>query len=337
MALDPVSALLSTTISNFSPRITENIMTNNALLWLFRRANMKSGGVDMENAPNGEGSEGYKVISGGSAWVEGLMYGKNSTIKTYAKDADYDTDRQDGMTHAKFEQKVAGGTVVFTDLEDLQNQGVSAIYPLIEEKMVQAEISFQDLMGAQVFADGTGNAGNDVGGLQLLIADAPATGTVGSIDRATYAWWRNQYSASAVAAFNTSKAGIKAMSAMWLKCKKQASAPNIIVTTDDIWALYTAELEDKLELRLQDADAADAGFTNVKYRKATVISDDNCPASHMYFLNTRYIFIKVLNGGNFKVTEIEKRLNKRIACLNWYGNMTISNAQRLGVLSNITG
>lgn len=335
--MDPVTALLSTTITAYSPKMTENILTNNGLLWLFRRANMKSGGVDMENAPNGEGSEGYKIIEGGSSWSEALMYGKNSTIKTYGVQADYDTDIQEGMSHAKFEQKVAGGTVVFTDLQDKQNRGVSAIYPLIEEKMTQAEISLQDLMGAQLFGDGTGNSGDDIGGLQLLVADSPLTGTVGGIDRATYSWWRNQYSASSVSAFNTSKAGIKAMGAMWLKCKKQASAPNIIVTTDDIWALYAAELEDKLDFRLQDADAADAGFTNVKYRKATVISDDNCPASHMYFLNTKYIFIKVLNGGNFQVTDIEKRMNKRIACLNWYGNMTISNAQRLGVLTRITG
>jgi hypothetical protein len=39
---------------------------------------------------------------------------------------------------------------------------------------------------------------------------------------------------------------------------------------------------------------ADAGFQNLKYMGADVVLDGgrggNCPASHMYFLNTDYIY-----------------------------------------------
>ena len=34
-------------------------------------------------------------------------------------------------------------------------------------------------------------AAKEIGGLQLLVADAPSTGTVGGINRASFAFWRN--------------------------------------------------------------------------------------------------------------------------------------------------
>jgi hypothetical protein len=47
-------------------------------------------------------------------------------------------------------------------------------------------------MGAAVYADGTGSAGKEIGGLALLVPDAPTVGTVGGINRATWAFWRSQ-------------------------------------------------------------------------------------------------------------------------------------------------
>jgi hypothetical protein len=47
-------------------------------------------------------------------------------------------------------------------------------------------------MGAAVYADGTGSGGKEIGGLALLVPDAPTAGTVGGINRATWAFWRSQ-------------------------------------------------------------------------------------------------------------------------------------------------
>jgi hypothetical protein len=52
--------------------------------------------------------------------------------------------------------------------------------------------------------------------------------------------------------------------------------------------------------RFTDDKGAGAGFTNVVYMtNVPVIYDDQCPASHMYLLNTDYLFVRPAKGREF--------------------------------------
>jgi hypothetical protein len=42
----------------------------------------------------------------------------------------------------------------------------------------------QNNLSADMYSDGTATSGKQIGGLQLLVADTPTTGTVGGINRA---------------------------------------------------------------------------------------------------------------------------------------------------------
>jgi hypothetical protein len=45
-------------------------------------------------------------------------------------------------------------------------------------------------VGTTIYSDGA--TANQFGGMQLLVADDPTTGTVGGISRSSYSFWRNK-------------------------------------------------------------------------------------------------------------------------------------------------
>ena len=53
--------------------------------------------------------------------------------------------------------------------------------------------------------------------------------------------------------------------------------------------------------RAADDKGAGAGFNSLMFNgNIPVIHDDQCPDSHMYFLNTDYIFLRPAKGKEFK-------------------------------------
>jgi hypothetical protein len=66
-----------------------------------------------------------------------------------------------------------------------------------------------------------------------------------------------------------------------------------------------------------------------------VIYDDQCPRSHMYFLNTDYLFLRPAKGREFKFRLGEKSSVNQDALVMpvvWAGNMTCSNRARQAVV-----
>jgi hypothetical protein len=82
----------------------------------------------------------------------------------------------------------------------------------------------QNNLSADMYSTARRTSGKQVGGLQLLVADAPTSGTVGGIDRATYTFWRNQVfsgltnGGGAVSATNIQSY----MNQLWLATKRQS-------------------------------------------------------------------------------------------------------------------
>ena len=65
------------------------------------------------------------------------------------------------------------------------------------EKLENGKNSHMAAMNVQLFSDGTGNNSKDFDGLTKLIPTSPVTGTVGSVNRATFSWWRSQTTSGA--------------------------------------------------------------------------------------------------------------------------------------------
>lgn len=312
--------IFTTTLENRTGKLADNVSDNNALLSRLKAKNK------------------IRSISGGSKILEELEYGEGDMVWYSGYDAIDYTPKQ-LFTSAEYAMKLCAVPVAISGEDMLKNSGREQMIDLFEKRIENARKTMMNQMSAAIYGDGTGSSGKAIGGLKLLVADAPATGTVGGINRATSGneFWRNKATTSAAAL--TSETIRPAMDAMYLSLSRGTDKPDLIVADDTMYSLYEQGLT-PLQ-RFSDPKLADAGFQTLKYKGTDVIYDGgqggNCPAGHMYFLNTNYIYLRPHKDRNMKVIGGDRMAINQDALykiIGWAGNMTMSNAALQGVLIN---
>ena len=279
-----------------------------------------------------------KQISGGTKILEELEYGEGDMVWYSGYDTISYTPKQ-LFTAAEYALKLCAVPVAISGEEMLKNSGDEQMMDLLEKRVSNAEKTLCNKISQAIYSDGTGSSGKEIGGLALLVADDPTSGTVGNINRATTGneFWRNQSSTK-----NLTKANItQEMSALYNKCTRGSDKPDLIVCDDALYGIYDSTLMDMQ--RFSDPKLADAGFVSLKFKGADVIYDGGqggyCPANHMYFLNTNYIYLRTHKDRDMKVIGGERMAINQDAfykIIGWAGNMTMSNAALQGVLIHST-
>lgn len=318
MANSSYTAAITRTLAKHGTEIFDAVSTNNALLWLLKQAG------------------NIKVSSGGRVFTHPIIYGTNSSFQMRTKYQTISTPDPDILTRAEYSQKIADGSIVLSWLEEAQNTGKEALIKLAAEKKQEAIISMGELLGDQVFNDGS--VAEDFGGLQQLIHILPATqGAVGGITTSSYTYWQNKTETTATAAFNTSSAGLKIMDTLLLDCTFGRLGPKVIITTKAIWSLY--QVGQAANIRYAHANLADAGFRSLDYAGLPILFDDNCPAGRMYMIDTDSLWLQVLKGGNNQLTDFKASSNQLtdVALMYLFGNMTCGSRRTQGVATGITG
>jgi len=312
--------VFTTTLASRTKSLADSMSKNNALLKRLRDKGQ------------------MRQITGGSKILEELEYGEGDIVWY----SGYDTisyHPKQLFTAAEYALKLCAVPVAISGEELLMNSGQEQVIDLLEKRISNAEKTLVNQMSAAVYSDGTGSSGKEIGGLALLVADDPTSGTVGTIDRSAAGneFWRNQSVSGTVDSSNIRQM----MSNLYYKCSRGMDKPDLIVCDDNLYSLYDSSLE-ALQ-RFTDPDIADAGFTNLKFKGADVIYDGgqggHCPENHMYFLNTSYIYLRTHKDRNMKVIGGDRLAVNQDALyriIGWAGNMTMSNAALQGVLINET-
>ena len=214
MASPNLNEIVTTTLRNRSGKLADNITNNNALL-----SRMKKKGS-------------IKPVSGGRTIVQELEYAQNGTYQRYAGYQVLNIQPSDVFTAAEFDWKQAAVAVTWNGLEiDVQNTGAEQIIDLLESRIQNAEKTMANNLSYDLYSNGTADGGLQVGGLQLLVADAPNSGVVGGIDRSQWPFWRNQVfsgttnGGQAIAATNIQSY----MNQLWLATKRQSDSVDLIV------------------------------------------------------------------------------------------------------------
>lgn len=321
MASPNLSEIVTTTLRNRQGQLADNVTDNTALLMrLKQRGNAKP-------------------VSGGRTIVQELEYAENSTYQRYSGYESLNISPSDVFSAAEFDWKQAAVAVSISGLEQLKNSGSEAIINLLESRVKNAERTMTNNLSNDVYSDGTASGGKQVGGLQLLVADAPTTGTVGGINRANFSFWQNQthdFSTddSTVASSSTIQA---AMNQLWLKCKRNRDVTDLIVADDTYFRYYWESLQDIQ--RITNEKMAAAGFRNLQFMGADVVPDGgqggDAPSAHMYFLNTDYIHYRPHRDRNMVPLDPDRFATNQdamVKLIGWAGNMTASNCALQGVL-----
>lgn len=337
MAFPNVSDIIATTITSRTGEIADNVTSNNALLMrLKQRGNIKT-------------------FSGGSSIYQELSFASNGNAGWYAGYEALPIAAQDVVSSAEYTIKQAACPVTISGLEQLQNAGKERIIDLIDSRMDVAESSMANLIASGLYSDGSAAGGKQIDGLLQQVSTTPAVGSPGSINRATWLFWRNQY-------FRCTTTGGAAMSAtnvqtyfnrMWSSLVRGSDRPDLIMVDNVAWSFYMASLQ--AIQRFTGTDTAKLGFVSVKYMDADVVLDGGMqinwtssgaagtapsavPATSAYFLNTKYLFYRPHAARNMVPLSPGQRYSVNqdasTQILAWAGNLTSSGLQFQGRMDN---
>ena len=311
-----IAQLAVTTLKAYKESLTDNVQNSHPLLQILK----ERGNIIKED--------------GGTSFQENLTYAANGTVQAQGEYDTFNTTPQDVISAADFAQKIITGTISMSSLELKQNAGSRKIINLMDSKMRNLEISLKNEMGTQIYGDGTGTSGKDIGGLQYLVADAPTTGTVGGINRANYSFWRNQLYDFSVEGVTSSATTIESsMQTLYQDCLVQNSEQPDLIMADRIYYDYFFDSQLAIKRIVNDDSGANGGFKTLAWNGAKVVYDVNAPSEHMYFLNTKYLFLKHL-GDFLDNMGSERPVNQSVFVtpLEFTGNMTMTNARVHGVM-----
>jgi hypothetical protein len=302
-------ALLSTTIANYRDQLTDNVFTARPLTYHL----MSNGRI--------------RMLNGGTKIVEPLIYGQNSTVKSYSG---YDTislTPQDGISAAEYEWKQYAASIAISGIEEAKNNGEQEVINLLEAKIMQAEESLREGFNQMFFADGTGNGGKDWNGLGNLIESGNIVGGINSGPAMGNDWWRS-YEENTATALTLAQ-----MATAYNSVSVGNDHPDMLLTTQTLFEKYESLLQP--QLRYTDTKTADAGFQNLLFKAAPVTYDVHAPAGTMFFINSKYLTLVGHSGKWFENTPFVRpeNMDARYALIMCYGNLTIRNRAKQGKLT----
>jgi|8_EtaG_2_1085327.scaffolds.fasta_scaffold06369_5 hypothetical protein len=312
MASPNLSEIVTTTLRNRSRQLADNVTNHNALL-----RKMRERGNVVE-------------LSGGRDIVRELEYQANDTVNFYSGYEVLDTSPADVLSSAVYDWKQLAGTVTISGLEEIKNSGPEAIINLLEARISVLEKSLENSLSTSLYSDGTGSSGKEVGGLQLVIADA-GTGTCGGINSSTFSFWQNVQTTATSSSFSTSNIQSD-MNNIYLSLVRGVDKPDIVTADANAYKAFLGSLQ--AIQRVADANEANSGFVTTRYLGSDVYYDDVVPTSHMYFINTNYLRLEVAADRNFVPLDTRMSVNQdaMVVPMVWSGNLTCSNRALQGVI-----
>lgn len=279
-----------------------------------------------------------RSLDGGTSIVTPLEYAENATYQRFSGYDVLNTNASDVFSAAEYQWRQIALAVVANGMELRANSGDSQIINLVKSRIKNAIKTFKNNFSYDVYSDGT--LPNQINGLQALVADNGA-GTVGGIDSGTWTFWQNKVQSAAAPIQGGSSVTVSSttlerdlMLYLWLELTRGDDKPDLIVASNDYFAMYENGLT--AYKRYTESDSAKGGFQSLKYKTADVIYDggSGIPNSRMYFLNTDYINLSVHKDADLEVLDDRIPYNQDAAVVPviWQGNLECSNRSLQGVL-----
>ncbi len=284
-----------------------------------------------------------KPFDGGQAIVQELEYAENGTYKRYSGYDNLNITPSDVFTAAQFPIAQAAVAVSISGLEMLQNSGKEKMIDLLEGRIGNAERTFENNLSNDCYSNGTADGGKQINGLQALVADVNTSGVVGGIDRSVWQFWREQVQSFASNGLTPGASTIQTMmNRTWLGAARQGDRPDLIIADNTYFRYYWESLQ--AIQRIASTDEGMAGFASLKFMTADVVYDggfegvsgattwlsgSGAPASHMYMLNTDYIFLRPHKDRNMVPLDPDRfsvNQDAMVKLIAWAGNLSLSNA-----------
>ncbi len=307
--------MVTTTLRNHPNEIADNVSQHIAH---YRR--LKTGGK-------------IKKLSGGYEIVRPLDDAENSTYQRYSGFDALDISASDVFSAAKYDWVQAAVHVVASGREMRMNSGKEQLIDLAAARTKNAMRTAANNMSLDLYS--SGSLSNQMGGLGLIIQTA-GTGTVGGINSSTYSFWQNQF--REMSGSNTYPDLKADMMTVWMNCTRGTDQPDLIVSTQDLYAAFWNTLT-TVQRYTSDDNEATMGFNALRFQQADVIFDRQSTnftstGEKMYFINSEFLELCVHRDANWSTLDEKMSVNQdaTVIPIIWMGQLTCSNRARQGVL-----
>ncbi|KAA0971081.1 phage major capsid protein [Aureimonas fodinaquatilis] len=280
--------LLATTISNYRSQLYDNITGSNLILATLEK-------------------KGRITSIDGGADIRGPVIFDEEEFKWYDGMDSLGRVQKETIGEAIYSPGMAAASITLSGEEMAKNNGKSQIVKLMRGKTQNAENTLKSGITRAIYGDGT--LAKSFVGLDAIVSDTPAVGTVGGIDAAAKAWWRNKAVTVAMAGAADDAERYrrlrKGMSALYRACAVGTEKPDVITLEDDVYGVFEGGLQENQ--RYADANAAALGFDTLKFRQASVITESAGsahPADHGFFINTDFLGLEYYEGRGFDELDL---------------------------------
>lgn len=272
--------------------LTEQLNTMYTTTWYLRRKGVVDNVFNATPFWYTLSKKGKRSTQTGGRSIEvPLAYAKNETVKFIGRGGTVELEATDPLTVVHWNWKYLTGHIIryFADFQ--QNRGQAQLIRKVNADIDNLQSSLIDKLETNLFSDGTGDSNLAIDGLQNIVANLPTTGTVGNLNRATYSWWRNQYtSASGKSASIYLR---KYMNTLFNNCGQQGEGvsrfPDIVVCAQTVHEMYESECLEIGRILIGDRKMADLGFGEISFKGRPMTWSPSCPTGALYMLNTNFL------------------------------------------------
>ncbi|MGI9417176.1 MAG: phage major capsid protein [Geminicoccaceae bacterium] len=318
MASPNLSEITTTTIRSRSRQLADNVTENTALLLRLRQRDK------------------VRPVAGGETILQELEYAENSTYKRYSGYETLNINASDVISAAEFAWKQSACAVSISGLEQLKNSGREQMIDLLEARIGNAEKTMMNNLSSDLYSDGTADGGKQIGGLAAIVDTSPATGTVGGINAANFAFWRNHADTGTLASIDADILGD--MRTLWVELVRNRDKPDLIVADNVTYSAFWGALQN--QQRFTNEELATAGFNNLKFNTADVVLDGglggDATTNTMYYLNTNFLFWRPHRDRDMVPLDPDRFATNQdamVKLIGWAGNLTVSNRELQGILT----
>jgi hypothetical protein len=259
------------------------------------------------------------LMDGGSFVEQPVMLSlPTSAVIAYSGPEVFPDNFQELEKGAVFDWKFYGIKIDFTGPDLAKNSGVAAAINILRTRAQAAEIAIKQVIGTDLYGDGTGSAGKAVLGFKAAIDDGSNYDSYGGVSRASFTVWKaiRLGNGGTARALTTGLIDTAVQNAML-----DTDMPNLFVGSAGLLTKFN-QLMQPMQ-RIASDEVGSQGFKQVAYRGYPVIYDGQLPTTPretMYCFNTRYIQLYGLRGKFFSWKRFQDIANQDVIS----GKITIS-------------
>lgn len=290
-----------------------------------------------------EDYDGIEMETGGRSIIEEHLFDENDNYVRYYGAQILPTAYNPVMTAAEYDWKQIAIAVVINGREKRMNAGKEGVIKLMSSRVKAAEYTLKNNYQADLISDGTADSGLQIGGLKLIVAKTPTSGTVGTINRALTgsAYYRN-FKFDTVNDVTSPSPGGAATTAATIRAYLDYCINSTTRNNDRVKILYMGQahyqflqsaLSAMQRIVKDSAKSAKAGYEELTYLGIPAYmgggvnfgGQTQVQTDLTYGLNTAYgIKLRVHKDANFEPLPEVQSINQDAECklMVWMGNMT---------------